>query len=188
MSAAEPVMAGIVLVSRSARETRELGARLARALPEGTVVALTGELGAGKTTFVQGAAEGLGVRVRAAEEEAEEENDVISPTFVLVREHTGSGGRTLIHVDAHRLADAGDLADIGGGDFLGGRGLAFVEWADRVYDALPRPCLVIRFSHEAETERRIELGGLGPAHEGLLALAAGVFGGEAGETKRGDRS
>jgi tRNA threonylcarbamoyladenosine biosynthesis protein TsaE len=172
-------MAGIVLVSRSARETRELGARLARALPEGTVVALTGELGAGKTTFVQGAAEGLGVRARAADEEVDEEGDVISPTFVLVREHTGSGGRTLIHVDAHRLAGAGDLADIGGGDFLGTRGLAFVEWADRVYDALPRPCLVIRFSHEAEGRRRLELGGLGPGHEALLALAAGALRGEA---------
>jgi tRNA threonylcarbamoyladenosine biosynthesis protein TsaE len=176
-------MAGVELVSCSEEETREFGARLARALPDGTVVALAGELGAGKTTLVQGAARGLGVVARdgpPGEGEDEEESGVISPTFVLVREHVSADGRKLVHVDAHRLAGAQDLADLGSDDFLGrtGRrgggqgGLAFVEWADRVYDALPRPCLVIRMSHEAETTRRLSLGGIGPGHEALVELAA----------------
>ena len=180
MSASGPVMAGIEVVSRSREETREFGARLARALPDGTVVALVGELGAGKTVLVQGAAEGLGVR--SAVDRMVRDNrvpvapaggdDVISPTFVLVREHEGTSGRKLVHVDAHRLAGAGDFAQMGSDDFLGRDGLAFVEWADRVYDALPRPCLVILMSHESETRRRLELGGLGSGHQGLVELAA----------------
>ena len=91
-------------------------------------------------------------------------------------------------MDAHRLAGAGDLADIGGGDFLGGRGLAFVEWADRVYDALPRPCLVIRFCHEAESTRRLELDGVGAGHDTLVGLAARALAGGAGEVKEKGRS
>ncbi len=146
-------------VSRSADETRAMGARLAAALPDGTVVALTGELGSGKTTFVQGAAEGLGIS-RGADDAGESEG-VTSPTFVLVREHVGRGGRVLVHVDAHRLQGAAELRDLGSDDFLKCRGIAFVEWAERVEDALPEPRLALRFAHEAEGVRVIEVAGSG---------------------------
>jgi tRNA threonylcarbamoyladenosine biosynthesis protein TsaE len=191
-------MAGADIVSRSEEETREFGARLASALPDGTVVALAGELGAGKTTLVQGAARGLGVVTRKGpsgeDEDGEEESGVISPTFVLVREHVSADGRKLVHVDAHRLAGAWELTDLGSDDFLGrtgrqgdGRGgLAFVEWADRVYDALPRPCLVIRMSHEAEATRRLSLGGIGPGHEALVDLAARAVRKNTDHTKKDD--
>ena len=128
-------------VSRSADETRAMGARLAGELPDGTVVALTGELGSGKTTFVQGAAEGMGV-ARGADDLGETEG-VTSPTFVLVREHQGADGRKLIHVDAHRLRGPAELRDLGSDDFLGRRGVAFVEWAERVEGALPEPRLAL---------------------------------------------
>ena len=203
MSETKPVMAGVEFVSRSEEETRVFGTRLARALPDGTVVALAGELGAGKTTLVQGVARGLGVVTRGGprgegeneEQDEEEQSGVISPTFVLVREHVSADGRKLVHVDAHRLAGARDLTDLGSDDFLGrtGRrdggqaGLAFVEWADRVYDALPRPCLVIRMSHEAETTRRLSLGGIGPGHEALVELAARALRKNADDTVKGDQ-
>jgi len=164
-------------ISRSAEDTRAMGARLARALPDGTVVALTGELGSGKTTFVQGAAEGLGIRPGA--DDLGETEGVTSPTFVLVREHEGRDGRTLVHVDAHRLTGAAELRDLGSDDFLRCRGVAFVEWAERVEEALPEPRLVLRFAHRAAGEREIEVGGAGDGAEALVeiagrALAAGA--------------
>ncbi len=172
-------------VSRSADETRAMGARLARALPDGSVVAMTGELGSGKTTFVQGAAEGLGVPSGA--DPSGEGLGVTSPTFVLVREHEGRGGRVLVHVDAHRLRCGSDLRDLGSDDFLGRgpgsvgspacpngrgpRGVAFVEWAERVEGALPEPRLVLKFRHEAEGVRAIEVGGAGEGAEALVEAA-----------------
>ena len=193
-------MTGVGFVSRSAEDTHRFGARLARELPEGTVVALVGELGAGKTVLVQGAAAGLGVgpgvkskspgsvtdgvAQRKGREGDGDEGDVISPTFVLVREHVGDAGRRLVHVDAHRLGGPGGLEALGIDDVFGQAGVAFVEWADRVYDALPRPCLVIRLAHESEGARRLELGGIGAGHEELVGLAARVLKDEAGPGRR----
>ncbi|MHC5054036.1 MAG: tRNA (adenosine(37)-N6)-threonylcarbamoyltransferase complex ATPase subunit type 1 TsaE [Planctomycetota bacterium] len=163
-------------VSRSADETRVMGARLAKALPDGTVVALTGELGSGKTTFVQGAAEGLGV-ARGADDLGETEG-VTSPTFVLVREHEGSGGRRLVHVDAHRLRSAAELRDLGSDDFLRCRGVAFVEWAERVEGALPEPRLALSFTHEAEGVRAIEVEGVGEGAAALVEAAERALAGD----------
>lgn len=147
-----------------------MGAAVARALPEGAVVALVGELGSGKTTFVQGAAEGLGVEEGGAARPGTE--GVTSPTFVLVREHEGSGGRLLVHVDAHRLRDAAELRDLGSDDFLGLRGVAFVEWAERVAEALPRPYLLVRFRHESAGTRTLEFEGVGEGSGALAGAAA----------------
>ena len=166
-------------ISRSANETRAMGARLATALPDGTVVALVGELGSGKTTFVQGAAEGIGIRPGA--DDLGETEGVTSPTFVLVREHHGRDGRTLVHVDAHRLAGAAELRDLGSDDFLKVRGVAFVEWAERVEDALPEPRLALRFAHRAEGEREIEVGGAGEGAEALVEMAERALSGDAEE-------
>jgi len=158
---------GVVFVSGSPGETRAFGAELARLLPDGAVVALVGELGAGKTVLVQGAAEGIG----AGRGEGDDEG-VTSPTFVLVKHHVGDSGRVLIHVDAYRLRGPSDLADIGSDDFLGREGIAFVEWADRVEAALPRPYLLVRVRHETTRSRRIELEGVGESSQALLEAAA----------------
>lgn len=162
-----------LFTSNSADETRAMGAALARALPDGSIVALVGQLGSGKTTFVQGAAEGIGI-ARGADEAGETEG-VTSPTFVLVREHEGASGRVLVHVDAYRLRAPAELRDLGSDELLGARGVAFVEWAERVEEALPRPYLMVRFRHESEGTRSVEIEGVGEGVGALAEAAAGAL-------------
>ena len=112
------------LESTSAEATQAAGARLAEELGPGDVVALTGELGAGKTCFTQGLARGLGVTGRA-----------VSPTFVLVNEYRGR--LPVHHVDAYRTASLTELLDLGLEDLFGGDGVTIVEWADKLAPLLP---------------------------------------------------
>lgn len=168
------------LASASAGATEAFAARLGAALPEGAVVALTGELGAGKTTFVRGLARGLGIEER-----------VTSPTFTLM--HVYEGARTLHHFDAWMEGrERAFLAD-GGAEALGEAGVAAIEWAERVADWLPRPHLALELTHRGESERGIALSvvGSGPRVEALaelvrrLALPPGIAeegGGAARET------
>ena len=111
-------------VSNSPEETEELGATLAGRLSAGTVVAFTGDLGAGKTAFVRGIARGLGISGR-----------VTSPTFTIVNEYDG-GRLPLFHFDMYRLSSAGELYDIGWEDYLARGGVCAVEWSEIVSDAL----------------------------------------------------
>lgn len=110
----------MIFESRNESDTEYLGERLARSLPEGgAVVALYGELGAGKTAFVRGMARGLGVADR-----------VVSPTFTIVNEY--SGRRDLFHFDMYRLGGAEELFDIGWEDYLERGGVCAVEWSENV--------------------------------------------------------
>ncbi len=111
--------------------TVALGRRLGRHARAGDVVALVGQLGAGKTTLVHGFAEALGVA-----------GPVPSPTFVLVREHRGR--LPLAHADAYRLSGDADAWAIGLDELLPGPGVTVVEWADRIADLLPAETLWIR--------------------------------------------
>lgn len=108
------------VVTASPEETEAAAARLARHIGRGDLLLLSGELGAGKTTFVRGLARGMAVS-----------DDVMSPTFQLVRIYAGP--IPLAHVDLYRLVDAGDLADLGLDDLLDG-GAVVVEWGDRLRD------------------------------------------------------
>ena len=108
----------------SPAETEELGAALARRLTPGSVVAFTGDLGAGKTAFVRGMAAGLGVPGR-----------VTSPTFTIVNEYEG-GRLPLFHFDMYRLNSADELFDIGWEDYLARGGVCAVEWSENIEDAL----------------------------------------------------
>lgn len=110
--------------STSAEATQAAGARLADELGPGDVVALTGELGAGKTCFTQGLARGLGVTGRA-----------VSPTFVLINEYRGR--LAVHHVDAYRTASLTELLDLGLEELFGGDGVTIVEWADKLAPLLP---------------------------------------------------
>jgi tRNA threonylcarbamoyladenosine biosynthesis protein TsaE len=110
--------------TRSAEETEALGARFAESLGPGDVVALTGELGAGKTCFTQGLARGLGVARRA-----------VSPTFVLVNEYRGRV--PVHHVDAYRTESLAELLDLGLEEMFAGDGVTIVEWADKLLPLLP---------------------------------------------------
>ena len=111
-------------ISNSPTETEALGEALAARLTAGTVVAFTGDLGAGKTAFTRGLARGLGVPDR-----------VTSPTFTIVNEYEG-GRLPLFHFDMYRLRDADDLFDIGWEDFLRRGGICAVEWSENIRDAL----------------------------------------------------
>ena len=113
------------LISHSPEETRAIGARLADRLQGGEVVAFTGDLGAGKTAFVSGMAEALGV-----------EDRVTSPTFTIVNEYEG-GRLPLFHFDMYRLGSADELVHIGWEDYLARNGVCAVEWSENVAEALP---------------------------------------------------
>ncbi len=133
------------VVTASAAETQALAERLASVLPAGSVLALHGDLGAGKTTFVQGLARGLGIQ-----------ESVTSPTFAILALHRG-GGRTLVHVDAYRIDGGRALEDLMIDDFLVPPWWVAVEWPSRVADWLPGDALHLEFSHAPEHRHAIRL-------------------------------
>jgi tRNA threonylcarbamoyladenosine biosynthesis protein TsaE len=133
-----------MIVTRSAAETRELGEKLAESLKAGDVILLEGELGAGKSEFARGVAGGLGVL-----------ETVTSPSFTILNVYE-SGRIPLYHFDWYRLEDAGELYELGMDEYLGGDGIALVEWPERCPDAVPEDCLRIRIAAEGENTRRIQ--------------------------------
>ncbi len=134
-------------VTHSPEETRALGGRLADALRGGEVVAFTGDLGAGKTAFVSGMAEALGV-----------EDRVTSPTFTIVNEYEG-GRLPLFHFDMYRLESSDELFDIGWEDYLSRGGVCAVEWSEKVHDALTGALRVDIRRGAGETDRVITIEG-----------------------------
>ena len=134
-------------LSQNEADTEKLGTALADVLPSGTVVALIGTLGAGKTRLVQAFAAAHGVPRDAA----------TSPTFVLVNEYQGR--LPIYHFDAYRLRDDDEFIELGPEEYFESSGVTFVEWADRVERCLPRDYLEIRCEAVGETERRFTLRG-----------------------------
>ncbi|WP_276857887.1 tRNA (adenosine(37)-N6)-threonylcarbamoyltransferase complex ATPase subunit type 1 TsaE [Intestinimonas timonensis] len=135
-------------VTNSPSETEALGESLAGQLEPGTVIAFTGDLGAGKTAFVRGLARGLGVQER-----------VTSPTFTIVNEYEG-GRLPLFHFDMYRLGSADELFDIGWEDYLARGGVCAVEWSENVSDALDNDCLRVDIRRgENDDQRIITIGG-----------------------------
>ena len=130
-------------VTNSEEETEALGARLAAVLTPGTVVAFTGDLGAGKTAFTRGLARGLGVTDR-----------VTSPTFTIVNEYEG-GRLPLFHFDMYRLASSEELFDIGWEDYLQRGGVCTVEWSENVSDALEEDALSVEISRGEQDGQRV---------------------------------
>jgi tRNA threonylcarbamoyladenosine biosynthesis protein TsaE len=139
--------------TRSAEETIALAHRFAASLERGSVAALYGELGAGKTQFVKGVCSAFHVRTPAT-----------SPSFVLLNRYAGrdSGGHELMiyHFDLYRMRSVVELYDIGYEEFFFGGGICLIEWADMMEELLPRRRSDIRFSlGAAENERVIEISG-----------------------------
>jgi tRNA threonylcarbamoyladenosine biosynthesis protein TsaE len=120
----------------SPAETHELGRTLGEAAAAGDVIAISGELGSGKTVLAQGIAAGLGV--------AEE---VGSPTFLLLREY-GSGRLPLYHFDVYRLGSSRELDELGFDEYVDGPGLVLVEWAEKAAALLPPACLRVRLEKD----------------------------------------
>lgn len=126
-------------------ETEALGRKLGALLFPGAVIALIGQLGAGKTHFTRAVAEGLGVRNPAA---------VNSPTFVLIQEYPAR--LPIYHFDAYRLKTSREFAELGVEEYFHGDGVCLVEWADLVMDVLPTERLEIRIEVVSETARQFE--------------------------------
>lgn len=140
-----------LLETESTAETQAVAAQLARRLRGGDVVALIGDLGAGKTAFTQGLAAGLGITA-----------PVTSPTFVLINRYRAADGRVLQHADCYRLADASaEMWDIGLTDLMAGDEIVVIEWADRIADLLPAERLEITFAYLTENRRRLTFVGHG---------------------------
>lgn len=132
------------LTTNSEAETAAAGRELARRLTPGAVVLLSGDLGAGKTVFVRGIAEGLGINPR----------DVSSPTFTLVQEYRG-GRLALYHVDLYRLHSS-EVDDLGLDEMAWAGGVVAIEWPDRLPRA-PAKVITVRIEHGDDTIRHISI-------------------------------
>ena len=133
-------------ITKTEQETEQLGCRLAEKLPNGAVVAMYGDLGAGKTAFVRGMAKGMGLDCR-----------VSSPTFTIVNEYLGD--RELIHFDMYRLSGADELFDIGWEDYLNRGAVCAVEWSENVRDAFFGDEITVTIEKLDDTVRRITIEG-----------------------------
>ena len=134
------------IVTHSPDETRNLGKTIGTWIKHPLVIAMTGDLGSGKTAFVQGLARGLGVPT---------EYYITSPTFTLINEYPGR--LHLLHIDLYRLDGIGDLEDIGLDELLYDQAVIAIEWAEKMTDNLPAVHLAIRFEIADDESRRIRL-------------------------------
>ena len=136
--------------------TTRLGVALAGLLPDGVVVGLYGTLGAGKTRLVQEIAVACGVDRR----------QVVSPTFVLVREHHAR--RSIYHFDAYRLKDEDEFLELGPDEYFDSPGLVLIEWADKVESCLPDQRIEIHVETSGETSRRFEVIAVGDRYAEVI--------------------
>ncbi|MEG1633925.1 MAG: tRNA (adenosine(37)-N6)-threonylcarbamoyltransferase complex ATPase subunit type 1 TsaE [Oscillospiraceae bacterium] len=132
------------ILTNSENETELVGEHFAKHLPDGVVVAMYGELGAGKTAFVRGMARGMGLDCR-----------VSSPTFTIVNEYEGE--RTLIHFDMYRLGSADELFGIGWEDYLARGAVCAVEWSENVEEAFFGDEYRVSFEKTSENSRKITI-------------------------------
>ena len=132
------------IISHSPQETFELGRQFAAELRRGDVLALAGDLGAGKTQFSKGLAAGLGV-----------EAEVTSPTFTLIHEYPG-GRLPLFHIDLYRLEEEDEVLGIGLDEYLDGDGVTVIEWADKFAALMPEGVRWVRFRVLEGDEREIQ--------------------------------
>ena len=142
----------MTIITQNESETVNEGEKLGRTLAPGSVVALSGGLGAGKTAFTRGLAAGLGITM-----------NVSSPTFTIVNEYTGE--TPLFHFDMYRLENENELFDIGWYDYLERGGVCAVEWSDKVPGAFPADHISICFENLGNDSRRIVISKNGGAAE-----------------------
>ena len=152
------------ILSHSEADTEAIGRAIGLAGRAGDLVGLVGQLGAGKTRLVKGIAWGLAVA---------EKSEVRSPTFVIIREHTGR--LRFFHVDAYRLSGPAELWSLGLEEMLSQAGLIVVEWAERVADSLPIDRLTVQIDITGRGSRRIRLSCGGPQANELLGRIQGYL-------------
>lgn len=143
-------------ISHSETQTHRMGARLGSLLQPGDVLALIGDLGAGKTRWIQGICQGLAVSDR-----------VISPTFTLVNEYQGTW--PIYHIDLYRLGNVAETDSFGLDEYMYGDGITMIEWADRATALLPVDHLKVELHYLSDTRRRVVLRPQGERFKQLLA-------------------
>lgn len=146
----------------STEATKQLAQTLAPYLHEGDVIVLTGDLGAGKTQFVQGVARGLGIAEEA----------VTSPTFNILLSYEGQKGLPLYHFDLYRLETADELEDIGYYETVDADGVSFIEWGEKFPSALPYAYLEVAILVEEDGMRRVRVHAYGDRPRQLLFVWA----------------
>ncbi len=134
VTATPAVLAATSFESDSPKETRRIAATLAKNLKGGSVVALFGELGSGKTTFVKGMCRALNVR-----------DDVTSPTFTLIQEYSGT--IPIYHFDFYRIEEPAEMLQLGCEEYFYGDGICLIEWPERIIDYLPENRTEVRLTH-----------------------------------------
>ena len=139
MTIIQSVIRKLEITTLSPEETFKEGLNFASQLNGGEVIALAGELGAGKTVFTQGLCEGLNVK-----------NQVISPTFTIANEYDAD--LKIYHFDAYRLSGSDDLSAIGIEDYMIGDAVCIIEWADKVKEIIPEDATWIYFYHDNDNE------------------------------------
>ncbi len=156
----------IEFFSRSPEQTRRIGMRLGSAINAGDVICLQGNLGAGKTTFVQGLAQGWGSL-----------DSVSSPTFIIVNLYRRANGDQLFHLDAYRLESIPEAEELDL-DAMLAEGALIIEWAERLGDLIPKERLWINLDHVAEEHRQMRFNASGKRCDELLdGMRQSVFGG-----------
>lgn len=136
------------LRTNSEGETRKLGEIIGRNLESGDIVALIGDLGAGKTCMTKGLAKSLGVS---------DQYEITSPTFTIINEYPGI--MTFWHVDAYRLESSREMIDAGFEDFFCSSGVVVIEWAEKILDILPPNTLFVTFEYVDDTTRVVRISG-----------------------------
>ena len=131
-------------ISNSPAETEAIGRQVAEKIGVGSVLALKGDLGSGKTLFVKGVVDGLGSSA-----------DVTSPTFTILHEYRGGGRLPVYHFDLFRVENPQALARLGLDDYFFGDGISVIEWADRFPEFVPEQARWIFFEIKSETQRAI---------------------------------
>ncbi len=139
----------IEIISNSAEQTIEIARILGEKLKDGDLLALSGELGSGKTCFTKGLALGLGVSA---------EYQITSPTFTLINEYPARC--KLYHFDVYRLNGYSELGDLGYDEYLAGDGVVVIEWAEKIIKLIPLDSIFINFEYIDEKSRKIIIRGL----------------------------
>jgi len=152
--------------SRSPEQTRRIGVRLGGALQAGDIICLQGDLGAGKTTFVQGIAQGWGSK-----------DSVSSPTFILVNVYRRSDGSQLFHMDAYRLDSTPEAEELDLDTMLA-QGPLIVEWPERIDGLVPAENLWVKLEHVDEQEREMKFKSHGKRYDALLDVIRHAIGGD----------
>lgn len=149
------------LTSYSVAQTIAIGRMIAENLKPGDIICLFGQLGSGKTVLTKGIAEGLGIK----------KEDILSPSFVLLREYE-QGRLPLYHFDLYRLAAGDEILGLGYEEYFYGRGVAVIEWAEKLKRLLPEEYLRVELSLRGEKKRLLKLSAVGIRYQKLLRSIA----------------